>query len=107
MSDIVERLRSYGSPLRPADNLVPIWKACSQAADEITRLETELAAANARIERLEKALKALLKASQDYYDISSGYFSDTDYDRDGGLGETAAELFVIALPKARATLEGK
>lgn len=51
-----------------------------------------------------KALKALIKATQEFHEAATSHFNDSDYDFDLFLAKAEAELSVTALPDAVAAL---
>ena len=58
--------------------------------DRAEKAEAELAALKAERD----ALRGVVRAARNYHDHSKAQFSDGDFDRDGGLAESEAELCV-------------
>lgn len=54
-----------------------------------------------------KALKALIKATQEFHEAATSHFNDSDYDFDLFLAKAEAELSVTALPDAIAALSAE
>jgi len=58
--------------------------------DRAEKAEAELAALKAERD----ALRGVVRAARNYHDHSKAQFSDGDFDRDGGLAESEAELCI-------------
>lgn len=98
----VERLKAELE--NQTDDALRLHREKVDRFERALRAEAALALVKKERDRAREALKTLADVADDFHDQAVSYFSDTTYDGDGVLANAQAELYVVALPKARAAL---